>query len=156
MSDPVVILIGPPGAGKSTAGPMVAARLNVGFLDTDDEIASAFRAMERAVVQRALRYHGVVALGSGAVLDEQTRQLLAGHRTIYLETGFAEVAKRVGLNKPRVPVPGNPRGLLRSMLAERTPLYEGLAVVTIPTDDLDPAQVVDKIVFAQRHEMSGR
>ncbi|HEY2576935.1 MAG TPA: shikimate kinase [Streptosporangiaceae bacterium] len=177
-SRPVAILIGPPGSGKSTVGPMVAGRLNAGFLDTDDEVASvagkavgdifvedgepAFRALERPVAERALRYYGVVALGSGAVLDEQTRRLLAGHRVIYLETGFAEVAKRVGLNKPRVPVPGNPRGMLRAMLEQRRPLYEGLAVVTIPTDGLDPQQVRDKVLLAQTqaaqlwHETHGR
>ena len=77
------------------------------------------------MVQRALGYPGVVALGSGAVLDRGVQRLLAGQRVAYLETGFAEVAKRVGMNRPRVPVPGNPRGMLRAMLEERLPLYQG-------------------------------
>jgi shikimate kinase len=161
---PAAILIGPPGSGKSTVGALVAARLNVGFLDTDDEVASiarkpvgdifvedgeaAFRVLERAVTERALRYHGVVALGGGAVLDGQAQQLLAGHRVIYLETGFAEIAKRVGLNKARVPVPGNPRGMLRAMLEERLPLYESLAHSTVRTDDLDPDEIAGRIAAA--------
>ena len=163
---PVAILIGPPGSGKSTVGPLLAGRLNVGFLDTDDEVASiagkpvdeifiedgeaAFRALERQVVERALRYYGVVALGSGAVVDAQTQALLAGHRMIYLETGFSDVAKRSGLSRPRIPVPGNPRGVLRDMLEERRPLYERLAVVTVPTDGLSPEEVARLIANEQQ------
>ena len=158
---PVAILVGPPGSGKLTIGGLVAQRLGVGFLDTDDEVAAvarkevadifvedgeqAFRALERPVVERALRYCGVVALGSGAVLDPGVQQLLAGQRVVYLETGFAEVAKRTGMNKPRIPVPGNPRGLLRAMLEERLPLYEAVAVTTVPTDELAPEEIAIQI-----------
>ena len=165
-SRPVAVLIGPPGSGKSTVGPLLAGRLGVGFLDTDDEVASvarkpvgdifvedgepAFRALERAVVERALHYYGVVALGSGAVADEQTQRLLAGHLMIYLEAGFNAVAKRSGLSRPRIPVPGNPRGMLRAMLEQRRPLYERLAVVTIGTDDLSPDEVALEIANEQQ------
>src|SRR5437764_304065 len=159
---PAVILVGPPGSGKSTVGPLLAARLRTGFLDTDDEVEAiahkpvgdifvedgetAFRALERPVVRRALgHYPGVVALGSGAVLDSQTRDLLAGRRVVYLETGFTEVARRTGLNRPRVPVPGNPRGMLREMLSERPPLYQGVARVTLRTDDLSPDEIARQI-----------
>jgi shikimate kinase len=158
---PVAILTGPPGSGKSTAGLLLAERLDVGFLDTDDEVAAvagkevgdifvedgeeAFRALERPVVQRALGYPGVVALGSGAVLDQGVRRLLAGQRVVYLRTGFTEVARRAGLNKARVPVPGNPRGMLRAMLEERLPVYESVAMATVQTDDLSPEQIADQI-----------
>ena len=158
---PAVILVGPPGSGKSTVGPLLAARLRTGFLDTDDEVASAagkevsdifvqdgeqaFRVLEQRVVQRALRYPGVVALGSGAVLDPQTRDLLTGQRVVYLETSFTEVARRTGLSRPRVPVPGNPRGMLREMLSERLPLYQGVARVTVRTDDLSPEEIARQI-----------
>lgn len=161
VSRPVAILIGPPGSGKSTVGPLLAARLDVGFLDTDDEVEAvagkpvgdifiedgedAFRALERPVVQRALRYPGVVALGSGAILGPGIQRLLAGQRVIYLETSFAEVARRVGMNKARVPVPGNPRGMLRAMLEERLPLYTSAAWITVQTDDHDPGQIASQI-----------
>ena len=163
---PAVILVGPPGSGKSTVGPLLAARLRAGFLDTDDEVEAiarkragdifvedgeqAFRALESPVVRRALGYPGVVALGSGAVLDRGVQRLLAGQRVAYLETGFAEVAKRAGMNRPRVLVPGNPRGMLRAMLDERLPLYLGVARVTVRTDDLSPEEIAGQIADAVR------
>ena len=158
MTSPVAILIGPPGAGKTTVGALVAAALGTGFSDTDsvvEEMAGqpvsdifvtdgepAFRALEREAAARLITSQpGVLALGSGAVLDPGTRQLLAGQRVIYLEAGFATVARRSGLDGPRPPVPGNPRGRLRQMLEERHPVYEGLAWRTVRTDDRDPAEV---------------
>ena len=163
---PAVILVGPPGSGKSTVGPLLASRLRTGFLDTDDEVEAiarkqagdifvedgeqAFRALESPVVQRALGYPGVVALGSGAVLDRGVQRLLAGQRVAYLETSFAEVAKRAGMNRPRVLVPGNPRGMLRAMLDERLPLYQGVARVTVRTDDLSPEEIAGQIADAVR------
>jgi shikimate kinase len=161
-----MILVGPPGSGKSTVAVLVAQRLGVGVLDTDLEVEgvagkevgdifvedgeSAFRELERPVAERALRYPGVVALGSGAVLDPGVRRALAGQRVIYLETGFAEVAKRTGMNKPRIPVPGNPRGVLRAMLEDRRPLYQEVATVTVTTDELSPPEIADEIVRAAR------
>jgi shikimate kinase len=163
---PAAILVGPPGSGKSTVGSLLAARLRTGFLDTDDEVEAiarkpagdifiedgeqAFRVIEARVVRQALGYHGVVALGSGAVLDRGVQGLVAGQRVVYLETSFAEVARRVGMNRPRVPVPGNPRGMLRAMLEERLPLYQRVARVTVRTDDLSPEEIVGQIAGAVR------
>ena len=64
---------------------------------------------------------------------------------VYLSADFGTVARRIGLDRPRVVVPGNPRGRLRAMLDERDPLYARLAVVTVPTDDLDPDELADLI-----------
>ncbi|HEY6296093.1 MAG TPA: shikimate kinase [Streptosporangiaceae bacterium] len=164
----MVVLIGPPGAGKTEVGPLVAARLGVPFRDTDAEVGAAagkpvsdifiengeeaFRALEREAVASALDEHGalrehggVLALGSGAILDDQIRRLLEGVPVVYLSADFGTIARRVGLDRPRVVVPGNPRGRLRAMLAERHPLYQGLAAVTVPTDDLDPEELADQI-----------
>lgn len=160
--EPQAVLIGPPGAGKSAVGPLLAERLGTSFRDTDADIAaatgqsvsdifveqgeSAFRQLEREAATRALREHqGVLALGSGAVLDPGLQHRLEGLPVVYLAVGFATVARRLGLDRPHVVVPGNPRGRLRAMLEERRPLYERLATVTVTTDDLDPDEVAAQI-----------
>ena len=162
---PAVILIGPPGSGKSTVGPLLAGLLGVEFADTDGLIArragkpvgdifiddgeDAFRDLERSAAGEAISGHrGVLALGSGSVLGQATRSLLAGQRVVYLETGFRAVAKRTGLDGPHPPLPGNPRGRFRQFLEERRPLYEGLAWLTVTTDDRDPQQVAGEIAAA--------
>jgi shikimate kinase len=159
---PVAILIGPPGAGKSTVGPLLAGMLGVDFAETDDLVVAAagkpvgdifvedgeeaFRVLERAAVPQAIAgSRGVVALGGGSVLSLATRELLAGRRVVYLETGFAAVARRSGLDGPRPPMPGNPRGRLRQLLEERRGVYEELAWLTVRTDDREPQQVAEEI-----------
>jgi shikimate kinase len=158
---PAAVLIGPPGAGKSSVGALLAAELGVPFADTDDLVAQAagkpvgdifvedgepvFRELERLAVARGLEATdpagGVLALGSGAVLDPDVRRMLDGRVVVYLEAGFATVAKRTGMDKPRVVVPGNPRGRLRAMLEERRPVYADIASMTVPTDDMAPEEV---------------
>jgi shikimate kinase len=162
----VVVLIGPPSAGKSSVGPLLAAELGVPFADTDDLVAAAagkpvgdifvddgepvFREMERAAVARGLEKvgqdGGVLALGSGAVLDPDVRRMIAGLPIVYLEAGFAAIAKRTGMDRPRVVIPGNPRGMLRAMLEERRPVYAELATITVPTDDMAPEEVAADLV----------
>jgi shikimate kinase len=165
---PLAVLIGPPGAGKSAVGPLLAERLGVPFRDTDADVAAAagmpvgdifieqgeqaFRELERVAAASALGEHGglrehggVLALGSGAVLDQQVQRLLDGLPVVYLTADFGTVARRVGLDRPRVVIPGNPRGRLRAMLEERRPLYERLACLTVQTDDLDPGELAEQI-----------
>lgn len=160
-----MILIGPPGSGKSTVGPLLAALLGLDFAETDGLIEErtgkpvadvfiedgeeAFRELERWAVTEAIGAHrGVVALGGGSVLSEPTRKLLAGRPVVYLETGFPAVARRSGLAGPHPPIPGNPRGRLRQMLEERRGVYQDLAWLTVPTDDLEPQQVAEQIAAA--------
>ena len=155
---PAAILIGPPGAGKSTVGPLLAALLGVRFMDTDDAVAAvagkpvgeifiddgeaAFRGMEREAVAEAITGHrGVLGLGGGAVLDPHTQSLLARQRVVYLATGFAVLAKRVGMDAPRPLLAANPRALLRSLLEQRLPVYEKLAWLTVSTDGREPDEI---------------
>ena len=162
MTGPVAILIGPPGAGKTTVGRLLAGLLEAEFLDTDDVVGEAagkpvsdifisdgeavFRGLEREAVARTVASHrGILALGGGAVMDPGARQLLAGQRVVYLETGFAAAAHRTGLDAPRPLLIGNPRTRMRELLAERLPVYEGLAWVTVSTDDRAPQEIADEI-----------
>jgi shikimate kinase len=159
---PAVVLVGPPGAGKSSVGRLLASRLGVPFADTDELVARAagkpvgdvfvedgeqvFREFERGAVARGLeetgRHGGVLALGSGAVLDVEVRQMISRRTVVYLEAAFATVAKRSGMDRPRVVIPGNPRGRLRAMLEERQPVYSDLASLTVSTDGMAPEEVV--------------
>jgi shikimate kinase len=164
---PAAILIGPPGAGKSTVGPLLAARLGVSFLDTDDRVEAvagkpvseifiddgepAFRALEREAVAWAVsgaggeRSGGVIGLGGGAVLDPGTQRLLAGQPVVYLATGFAAAAKRVGMDTPRPLLAVNPRATLRALLEQRLPVYEKLAWITVSTDGRAPDEITADI-----------
>jgi shikimate kinase len=165
MTSPVAVLIGPPGAGKSTVGPLLAALLGAEFTETDAMVERTagkpvsdifisdgepvFRDLERAAVARALDQHrGILALGGGAVMDPRTRQRLAGHRVVYLQTGFAAAVRRVGLDSPRPLLLGNPRGRMRELLAERVGVYAALAQITVVTDDRDPQEIADEIAAA--------
>jgi shikimate kinase len=162
---PMAVLVGPPGAGKNSVGALLAARLGVEFRDSDADVEReagkpvadifiedgepAFRRLEREAVRRALADHeGVLALGSGAVLDPETRSLLAGHRVVFLEVGLAEAVRRVGLTRARPVLLGNPRGQLMRLLGARVPLYREVAAVTVVTDGATPGEVADRVLSA--------
>ncbi len=160
MSQPILVLIGTMGAGKTTVGRKLAQRLGVGFRDTDHDVEetagrsvsdifvdsgeAAFRELESAAVSRALADHdGVLALGGGAVLDPATQQLLKGHRVLFLKVGISDAAARVGLGVSRPMLLGNVRGRVRQLIEERTPIYESVATMVLDTSGLDPDQVVE-------------
>ncbi len=169
MSGPVVVLVGPPGAGKTTVGSVLAERLGVGFRDTDADVEARagtsvseifvehgeaeFRRLERAAVAAALHEHdGVLALGGGAVLDEKTRTALRGHRVAFLDVGIADAARRVGFNRDRPLLLGNPRAQWLRLMEARRPLYDEVATVTVPTDETAPEDVAAAI--ADRLELA--
>lgn len=162
MTAPVAVLIGPPGAGKSTVGPLLADLLGTEFTDTDalvEQMAgkpvsdifvsdgeAAFRALERDAVGQGLDGHpGVLALGGGAVMDTGTQQRLAGQPVVYLETGFAAATQRVGLTGARPLLLGNPRARMKELLEQRLPVYQSLAWLTVTTDGREPQEIADEI-----------
>lgn len=159
---PVVVLVGAPGSGKSTVGPLVAERLGTGFRDSDEDVEAVagqtisdifvehgephFRALEKAAVKEALAAHdGVLALGGGAILDADTRVLLKEHRVVFLDVTLADAASRVGLNRDRPLLLGNVRGTLLKLMDERRPRYEEVAVLTVRTDR-EPEEVAAEII----------
>ena len=158
----MIVLIGPMGAGKTTVGTLLAARLGVTVRDTDHDVEAAegrtisdifvdsgeaeFRRLEREAVAAALAGHdGVLALGGGAVLDAGTRDLLAGHEVVFLRVGLSDAVKRVGLGTARPLLLGNVRGQIKALLDERTPIYESVASVVVDTDGRAPEDVAREI-----------
>lgn len=163
----MVVLVGPPGAGKSTVGRLVAKRLGTSFRDTDADIVAQagkpiseifydegephFRALEVAAVSRALTEHdGVLALGGGAVLSAGTREELIGRTVIFLDVGMAAAARRVGLARDRPVLTLNPRAMLHALLAERRPLYEQVATHVVEVDAMTANQVAESVLEAIR------
>lgn len=164
MTGPRVVVVGPPGAGKSTVGSLLAQRLGVPFRDTDNDVErttgraisdifatdgeEAFREWEEAAVEAALAEHpGVLALGGGSVLSERTRKRLAGHTVAFLSVGLAEGARRTGLSTARPLLAGlNPRATFKALLDARTPLYREVATVELATDHETPEHLVQQIL----------
>ena len=160
---PLVVIVGPPGSGKSTVGRLVADNRGVGFRDTDEDIEAAagktvsdifiedgeprFRELEAAAVGVALREHdGVLALGGGAVTSADVRAQLQGHRVVFLDVGLAAASERVGFAQSRPLLVVNPRAELKRLMTERRPLYDEVATATVATDGRSPEDVAAEIL----------
>lgn len=155
----MLVLVGPPGAGKTTVGRVLARRLGVEFTDVDSIIVEragksiadmflqdgedAFRALEREVVAQALREtEGVLALGGGSVLAATTRERLRGHRVVHLTVGLADGLRRTGMSTARPLLAGvNPRATFKALLDARAPLYREVATVEVDTNRRSANQV---------------
>jgi shikimate kinase len=162
----VVVLVGPPGAGKTTVGRVLARRLDVEFTDVDAVIVQragksisdmflqdgedAFRALERQVVAEALTAtDGVLALGGGSVLAAQTRERLRGHRVVHLKVGVTDGLRRTGMSTARPLLAGvNPRATFKALLEARAPLYREVASIEVDTDRRSANQVVRAVLEA--------
>ena len=172
MTRPRLVLIGTMGAGKTTVGRRVARAWGVDFRDTDldvertagrpvseifvDDGEAHFRELEAAAVATALSEHdGVLALGGGAVLDERTRSLLAGHHVVFLRVGLSDAAQRVGLGVSRPLLLGNVRGRIKQLIDERTPVYESVATHVVDTDGLGLDEVVARVRAVAEVELDG-
>lgn len=159
-----MILIGPPGSGKSTVGRLLAHRLGVSFNDADADLEvlagrciadiftedgePAFRALEERVVAAGIPEHsGVYALGGGAVLSERTRALLAGHTVVFLSVSMGTGVQRTGLSSARPLLAGvNPRATYKALLEARLPIYREVATLEVATDKRTPDDVVEAVL----------
>ncbi len=164
-SGPVVVLVGPPGSGKSTVGALIAERLGVAYRDTDADIVAAqgreisdifvdegepyFRELERQAVAAGLAEHtGVLSLGGGAILDQGTRELLIGLPVAYLSMEVEAAVRRAGLGAARPLLAVNPRRQWRELMDARRPLYTEVARVVVATDDRTPEEVAQAVLDA--------
>lgn len=160
---PIVVLIGPPGAGKSTIGRRLSRALNTELVDSDEliEIATgkacgdvfaelgepAFRELEAIHVADALRHEGVVSLGGGAVLTQSTRELLKGHDVVWIDVSVEEGVRRTSGERTRpVLLADDPIEHYRHLLEQRRPLYREVASYRVRTNTRSPQQVVAEVL----------
>ena len=163
-----IVLTGFMGSGKSTVGPRVAQRLGWSFVDVDDVIAAEagcsipeifrnegeteFRRRERETIARLASGDALVlALGGGAIEDEETRGLLLENRetlVVHLEVELATTLARCKGTENLRPVLADEANLA-SRYERRLPLYR-MAHVSLNVDRLTPEQVADAIVHATK------
>lgn len=163
-----IILIGMPGAGKSTVGVLLAKDLGLAFLDTDIEIQNRegrllqeivdevgpvrLREIESEVCQALDCRHTVIATGGSAVYSPEAMAHLASLGTVvWLEAPYEAIAGRVALNPDRG-IAKRPDQTLEDVFNERQPLYERYAQVRVSAHD----QPVDAVVVAIREALAGR
>jgi shikimate kinase len=157
------VFVGTMGAGKTSVGQAVARLLGVPFADTDaiiestagkpipeiffDDGEDAFRALERSTVAAALAdFDGILALGGGAIMNDETRALLAHHTVIWLSVELSDAVKRVGLGAGRPMLAINPRATMKFLLDQRKPLYASVATHTVATDGREVGDIAAEVV----------
>jgi shikimate kinase len=156
-----IVLIGAPGSGKSTVGHALAAHLQWPFIDTDELIElkankritdifvvdgeEIFRAMEFETLKEVLQESSaVISLGGGAPISPQAQDELrkSGSTIIFLDVSLATAAPRVGFNRDRPLLLGNPRAQWQALSDKRRPIYEDLATHAVKVDDMNVDEIV--------------
>jgi shikimate kinase len=159
-----ILLIGPPGAGKSTVARALAEDLGLKFIDTDKLIEKQtgktitdifvvdgerhFRELELQTLREVLAMESaVISLGGGAPISQDAQDAIkqSHSHTIFLDVSLATAAPRVGFNRDRPLLLGNPRAQWQALSDNRRPIYEMLADDAIKVDDMRVDQVVAEI-----------
>lgn len=159
-----IVLIGAPGSGKSTVGVALAAHLQWPFTDTDalielkeskkitdlfvDNGEEYFRGVEFEVLQEVLKEDSVViSLGGGAPISIVAQEVLQTSKSmiVFLDVSLATAAPRVGFNRDRPLLLGNPRAQWQALSDQRRPIYEKLATQSIKVDDMTIDEIISII-----------
>ena len=162
-ASPRVVLVGPPGAGKSTIGRRLARAMNLPLVDSDDLLAKGegmpageffacvgeerFREVEAEYVARSLASGGVVSLGGGAVLTPSTRRMLTAHNVVWIDVSVEEGVRRTaGKDSRPVLIADDPEAHYRALLEAREPYYREVAMHRVRTDSRPPQRLVAEIL----------
>lgn len=159
-----IVLIGPPGAGKSTVGRALAKLLNLDFIDSDKEIERVtgrkiseifvedgedfFRKIELSTVKELLNnFNGVISLGGGAPINSEIQEILRNgeFEVIFLDVSISQAANRIGFNKERPLLLVNPRQQWIKLMNERRSIYENVSNQYLLTDSKKPAEAAEEI-----------
>jgi shikimate kinase len=163
VTGPALILVGPPGSGKSTVGRLAADRLGVEFRDFDDDLERAhglpagelvvqlgrekFQESERELLTELLpAFDGVLALGGGTPTAPGVPDLLAPYHVVFLDVDLEHLLRREGLVPLHPWLMPNPRAHLRELLTTRRPIYTQVAAATVPTSERTPAEVLADVL----------
>jgi len=160
---PVLILVGPPGSGKSTVGRLAAQRLGVEFRDLDDDLLEAhglaagelvvelgrerFQQAEYELLRDTLpTYQGVLALGGGTPTAKGVPDLIEPFHVVFLDVDLDHLLRREGLVPLHPWLMPNPRAHLKQLLAERRPTYTAVADAVVPTSGREPEDIVRDVL----------
>jgi shikimate kinase len=169
---PRIVLVGLPGAGKSTSGRRLAKIMCVPFTDSDDLVEAAenrtvseifaadgeavFRAAESAAIAACLAgdFDGVLSLGGGALTYRATREAVAasGVPVAVLHAPLETLLARIGDARTRPLLAEDPATRLKRLADERQPIYDAVATMSVDTDQRTPGQVAAHIA-ARLHSM---
>jgi shikimate kinase len=163
VTGPALILVGPPGSGKSTVGRLAAHRLALPFLDFDDDLERAhglpagelvvtlgrerFQQSERELLEKLLpEFAGVLALGGGTPTAPGVPKLLAGYHVVFFDVDLDHLLRREGLVPLHPWLLPDPRARLAELLTTRRPVYTAVATATVPTADRTQDEVATAVL----------
>ena len=163
LSDPMIILVGPMGAGKTTVGNRLAKRLHLDFVDIDHEIEkiadqsitkifelegeTGFRKRETEALEAYCCLSGtVISTGGGAILSETNRRMMRNGIVIYLHTTPTQQYLRIRNRKHRPNFdPDRPIEKLSDLMKIREPLYRAEADYVVNSDNQTVESLTKKI-----------